>query len=74
MRGNLQIAIEAVIAVSRLALKGMRLGLPTDEDDIFSRLDSQGMLSADMTNSLRNMKGPRNILVHEYGKIALFLR
>lgn len=65
----LQIAIEAAIDVSRLLLKGLRLGLPADEDDIFSRLQSHGVLSVDMVKSLRMMKGARNILVHEYGKI-----
>lgn len=65
----LQIAIEAVIDTCRLVLKGMKLGLPADEDDIFTRLESVGIISVDMVGTLRKMKGARNILVHEYGKI-----
>jgi uncharacterized protein YutE (UPF0331/DUF86 family) len=65
----LQISIEAVIDVCHLVVAGMRLGLPAEEDDLFLKLQEAGILSSAMLGTLRRMKGFRNILVHEYGRI-----
>jgi uncharacterized protein YutE (UPF0331/DUF86 family) len=65
----LQISIEAVIDVCHLLVSGFRLGLPAEEDDLFAKLEQAEILSPAMTGMLRRMKGFRNILVHEYGRI-----
>lgn len=43
--------------------------LPGDEDDLFEKLAGRGVISNAMADSLRRMKGLRNLLVHEYGRI-----
>jgi uncharacterized protein YutE (UPF0331/DUF86 family) len=48
---------------------GLRLGLPAEEDDLFEKLEQARILSSPMKTSLRNMRGFRNILVHEYGDV-----
>jgi uncharacterized protein YutE (UPF0331/DUF86 family) len=48
---------------------GLRLGLPSEEDDLFERLGQAGIISLLMKETLRKMKAFRNILVHEYGRI-----
>jgi uncharacterized protein YutE (UPF0331/DUF86 family) len=65
----LQISIETVVDVCHLLVSGLRLGLPGEEDDLFSKLEEAGLLSPGFVETLRRMKGFRNILVHEYGRI-----
>jgi len=65
----LQIAVQCVIDVCSLLVSGLRLGLPAEEDDLFEKLEQAGILSAQMKDTVKEMKGFRNILVHEYGHV-----
>ena len=65
----LQLSIECVIDICALTVTGLRLGLPSEEDDLFERLEQAGIISPLMKEILRKMKAFRNILVHEYGRI-----
>lgn len=65
----LQISIECVIDVCGLLVTGLRLGLPGEEDDLFEKLTQAGLIPSTLGDRLRRMKGLRNILVHEYGRI-----
>lgn len=65
----LQIAIEGVIDTCGLMVAGLRLGLPGEEDDLFEKLAQAGLISSSLRDSLRRMKGFRNILMHEYGHV-----
>lgn len=64
-----QVAVEAVIDVCALLVTGLRLGLPGEEDDLFEKLVSREVVSRPLADTLRRMKGLRNILVHEYGRV-----
>ena len=48
---------------------GFGRGRPGEEDDLFERLCRHGAISGPMVDTLRRMKGLRNLLVHEYGRI-----
>ena len=65
----LQISIETVIDISHLLVKGLRLGLPAEEDDLFEKLAGAGIISQSTKETAKRMKGFRNILVHRYGDI-----
>jgi len=65
----LQVSIEAVIDICNLLVSGLRLGLPADEDDLFKKLVEVHVLSEEMGENLREMKGFRNVLVHEYARL-----
>ena len=65
----LQIAVECIIDICNLLVSGLRLGLPAEEDDLFEKLALAGILSPQMKETTRRMKGFRNILVHEYGTV-----
>jgi len=52
-----------------LLVTGLRLGLPGEEDDLFEKLAGRAVISRQMGATLRRMKGLRNILVHEYGRL-----
>jgi uncharacterized protein YutE (UPF0331/DUF86 family) len=65
----LQLSIEAVIEVCHLLVTGLRLGIPAEENDLFEKLEAAGVISPQTRETLREMKGFRNILVHEYARI-----
>jgi uncharacterized protein YutE (UPF0331/DUF86 family) len=65
----IQVSVEAIIDICALLVVGLRLGLPGEEDDLFERLSRHGTISGPMAATLRRMKGLRNLLVHEYGRI-----
>lgn len=66
----LQIAVECVIDVCQLLVSGFRLGLPAAEEDLFDKLENSGLFKPDTASTLRRMRGCRNILVHEYGRLS----
>ena len=65
----LQVSIEVAVVVCSLLVAGLRLGLPGEENDLFEKLADRGVISRPMADLLRRMKGMRNILVHEYGRV-----
>ena len=64
-----QVAVEVALDVCALLVAGMRLGLPGGEDDLFEKLTRSKAISEPMADTLRRMKGLRNLLVHEYGRV-----
>jgi len=65
----LQVSIESMIDICAIIVSGLRLGLPAEEDDLFDKLEQAGIVSPLMAANLKKMRGFRNILVHEYGRI-----
>ncbi|MCK6553308.1 DUF86 domain-containing protein [Candidatus Binatia bacterium] len=66
----IQICVECVIDVCQLLVSGLRLGLPAEEADLLDKLDSASIFSPGTVDLLRRMRGCRNILVHEYGRVS----
>lgn len=64
----IQITIEAVMDVSAMLVKDLRLGLPYQEEDFLDKI-SGTVLNPDLVVKLREMRGFRNVLVHGYSKI-----
>jgi len=65
----LQISIETVVSICQLFVVGLRLGLPSEENDVFKKLERAGIVSPDVAKILHTMKGFRNLLLHEYGDV-----
>lgn len=65
----LHIMIECVIDICTLIVKGMKLGLPTEEEDLFEKLRKRNVITSEMKEILKKMKGFRNILVHMYSEV-----
>ncbi len=65
----LQISIECVIDISSILVKGLKSGLPSNEDDVFDSLKKKKIISAGRAGTLKSMKGFRNILVHRYAEV-----
>jgi uncharacterized protein YutE (UPF0331/DUF86 family) len=65
----LQISIESVLDICAQIVIELRLGLPSEEDEIFEKLEQAKIISSATRETLKRMRGFRNILVHEYGRI-----
>lgn len=65
----LHILIECVIDICALMVKGLRLGLPAEEEDLFEKLEKGKIISGEMKGKLKSMRGFRNILVHRYAEV-----
>ncbi len=65
----LQLCVECVIDVCKLIVVQLRLGLPSEENDLFAKLEDKGLLSHQVAEVVRQMRGFRNILIHEYAAI-----
>jgi len=65
----IHILIECMIDVCALMVKGLRLGLPAEEEDLFEKLEKNKIISKEMKQKLRSMRGFRNILVHRYANV-----
>ena len=66
---TIELAIEAVIAIISIIVAKERLGFPEDEDDLINLLEQKKIFSSKLCQTLRGMKGFRNVLVHKYGEI-----
>lgn len=65
----LQISVECVVDICGLLVSGLRLGLPAEESDIFEKLFLNNIISAEMKDTIKSMKGFRNVIVHDYAKL-----
>jgi len=62
----LQLSIEGVIDTCNLLVSGLDLGLPSEENDLFDKLAEHEVITDELKATLYEMRGFRNILVHEY--------
>ena len=61
--------VEAIIDLAFMIIKERNLRIPEEEKKSFDILAEEGMISAELAKKLKDAKGMRNILSHEYGKI-----
>jgi len=61
--------IEAVVDLSFLIIREKHYEIPDDDKSIFGVLNKNRIISDSLTIKLKEAKGMRNILAHEYGKI-----
>jgi uncharacterized protein YutE (UPF0331/DUF86 family) len=66
---TLQIAIQAALDVASHIVSDERLGEPKTNREFFDLLTRQGWISSEQAETLGNMTGFRNILVHGYGDV-----
>lgn|GEM_PF-271478 len=63
---TLQLAIQAALDSASYIVSDQRLGEPETNRQLFDLLAKDGWLSAELTDSLRDMTGFRNLVVHGY--------
>ena len=65
----LQLCIECAIDVCKLFVSGLKLGLPSEENDLFTKMQKKKIISKKMGSLLKEMRAFRNILIHEYASV-----
>lgn len=61
--------VEAVVDVVFLIIKKKKLKIPDDDESSFYILSDEKIISEELAKKLKQAKGMRNIIAHEYGKI-----
>ncbi|MCK4730586.1 MAG: DUF86 domain-containing protein [Candidatus Aenigmarchaeota archaeon] len=65
----LQISVECVVDICNMIVSEKKLGAPADEEDIIAKLTKAKIIPKKLSETIREMRGTRNILVHKYGYI-----
>lgn len=65
----LQLCVECAIDICKLFVSGLRLGLPSEENDLFDKMRKKDIITEEMNSTLKEMRGFRNILVNEYAAV-----
>ena len=66
---RIEFAIEDVFDICAILNTDLALGVPAEDEDILDHLSRHGILSSEMIEKIRGMRGFRNIVVHRYGTI-----
>lgn len=61
--------VEAAVDLAFFAIKIKKLEIPEDDADAFNILLKNKIINNELAEKLKNAKGMRNIITHEYGKI-----
>ncbi|MFH1315936.1 MAG: DUF86 domain-containing protein [Candidatus Woesearchaeota archaeon] len=61
--------VEAVIDLAFLTIKDNKYKIPEEDKQAFDTLVEMNVISKDLGERLKEAKGMRNILAHEYGKV-----
>ena len=64
---RMEFAIENIIDITSIINSDLRLGTPESEESFVEILVDQGILTQNLAEKTRRMKGFRNIIVHRYG-------
>ncbi len=61
--------VEAAIDLAFLILKEKNLRIPREDTEVFIILSNAGIISEELAGKLKDAKGMRNIIAHEYGRL-----
>ena len=61
--------VEAVIDLAFLTIKKKKLEIPEDDMDAFNILLAKKIIDKDLAAKLKEAKGMRNIIAHQYGQV-----
>ncbi len=66
---RIEFAIENVYDICAIINSDLKLDTPESDEGILDNLGHKGILTKEMKDNIRRMKGFRNIVVHRYGTI-----
>lgn len=61
--------IEAVVDLAFLTIKDKGYKVPEEDKEAFDILEKEELIPRELAGKIKDAKGMRNILAHEYGKI-----
>ncbi len=68
---NIQRLCEACIDIAVHFIRVNKLGVPQSSKESFEILENRGIITKELSNSLKGMTGFRNIAVHDYQSLNL---
>ena len=66
---RVETSIQEVISICSVINTDLKLGIPSNRDDIIISLIRKNIVSKKLGDKVKQMKGFRNFLVHRYGRI-----
>ena len=66
---KIEASIQEIISICSIVNSDLKLGIPSNRDDIIMALHNNDIISSNMAEKIKKLKGFRNFLVHRYGKI-----
>jgi len=66
---RIEASIQEIIKICSIINSDLKLGIPSNRDDIFSTLEEKEIISKELGAKIKKMKSFRNFLVHRYGQI-----
>ena len=64
---NIEFAIQNILDICAMIVKNKELQVPNSDDDVLTELEDAHIMKKDVVETIRQMKGFRNFLVHRYG-------
>lgn len=61
--------VEAITDLAFLLIKHKKLRIPQDDADAFSILLENSIMSSELAEKLKDAKGMRNVISHQYGMV-----
>ena len=66
---KIEVSIQEIINICSIINSDLKIGIPSNRDEIISALENEKVLSKELGKKVRELKGFRNFLVHRYGRI-----
>ncbi len=66
---KIEASIQEIIAICSIINSDLKLGIPSNRDEIIMALKDDNIISSEMAEKIKGLKGFRNFLVHRYGKL-----
>ena len=66
---KIEASIQEVISICSIINMDLKLGIPSNRDDIIIALLNKNIISDKLAKKIKELKGFRNFLVHRYGTI-----
>ena len=66
---KIEVSIQEIINICSIINSYLKIGIPSNRDEIISALENKKVLSKELGKKIRELKGFRNFLVHRYGRI-----
>ncbi len=66
---RIEASIQEILSICSIINSDLKLGIPSNRDDIIAALLDNNILSKNLTEKIKELKGFRNFLVHRYGTI-----
>ena len=64
---RIEFAIQNILDICAMIVKNKGLQVPNSDDDVLTELEDAHIMKKDVVETIRQMKGFRNFLVHRYG-------